>query len=78
MSIVNLKIIFVKKKKQTRKRLTQGRARQYTQSDLSLQRVAATCCCNLSPSVYQPLHSRPKAEIIIGQVPGCAVACYHP
>ena len=26
----------------------------YTRSDLSLQRVAATCCCNLSPSVYQP------------------------
>ena len=28
---------------------------QYTRSDLSLQRVAATCCCNLSPSVYRPL-----------------------
>ena len=25
---------------------------QYKRSDLSLQRVAATCCCNLSPSVY--------------------------
>ena len=28
---------------------------QYTRSDLSLQRVAATCCCNLSPSVHRPL-----------------------
>ena len=28
---------------------------QYTPSDLSLQRVAATCCCNLSPNVYRPL-----------------------
>ena len=28
---------------------------QYTWSNLSLWRVAATCCCNLSPSVYQPL-----------------------
>ena len=28
---------------------------QYTWSNLSLRRVAATCCCNLSPSVYQPL-----------------------
>ena len=27
---------------------------QYIRSDLSLQRVAATCCCNLSPSVYRP------------------------
>ena len=27
---------------------------QYTLSDLSLQRVAATCCCNLSPRVYRP------------------------
>ena len=27
---------------------------QYTQSDLSLQRVAATCCFNLSPSMYRP------------------------
>ena len=26
---------------------------QYTRSDLSLQRVAAICCCNLSPSVYR-------------------------
>ena len=26
----------------------------YTRSDVSLQRVAATCCCNLSPSVYRP------------------------
>ena len=30
---------------------------QYTRSDLSMQRVAATCCCNLSPSVYRPLRS---------------------
>ena len=28
---------------------------QYTESDLSLQRVTATCCCNLSPSVYLSL-----------------------
>ena len=28
---------------------------QYTQSDLSPRCVAATCCCNLSPSVYRPL-----------------------
>ena len=27
---------------------------QHTRSDLSLRRVVATCCCNLSPSVYQP------------------------
>ena len=27
---------------------------QYTWSDLSLQRVSTTCCCNLSPSVYRP------------------------
>ena len=27
---------------------------QHTRSDLSLRRVAATCCCNLSPSVYRP------------------------
>ena len=27
---------------------------QYTRSDLLLQCVAATCCCNLSPSVYRP------------------------
>ena len=28
---------------------------QYTRSDLSLRRVVVTCCCNLLPSVYQPL-----------------------
>ena len=28
---------------------------QHSPSDLSLRRVAATCCCNLSPSVYRPL-----------------------
>ena len=28
---------------------------QHTRSDLSLRRAVATCCCNLSPSVYQPL-----------------------
>ena len=33
---------------------------QCTRSDLSLQRVAATCCCNLSPSVYRPLVFLPK------------------
>ena len=27
---------------------------QYTRSDLPLQYVAATCCCNLSPGVYRP------------------------
>ena len=28
---------------------------QHTRSDLSLRRAVATCCYNLSPSVYQPL-----------------------
>ena len=27
---------------------------QYTRSNLSLQLVATTCCCKLSPSVYRP------------------------
>ena len=27
---------------------------QYTWSDLLLRRAVATCCCNLSPSVYRP------------------------
>ena len=28
---------------------------QYRRSDLSLRCAVATCCCNLLPSVYQPL-----------------------
>ena len=27
---------------------------QYTRSDLLLRRAVATCCCNVSPSVYRP------------------------
>jgi len=30
---------------------------QYTPNNSMLKRVAATCCCNLSPSVYRPLWS---------------------
>ena len=45
---------------------------KYTRSDLSLLCVAATCCCNLSPSVYRPLRwtllavKRPRLQM--GQI----------
>ena len=38
---------------------------QYTRSDLLLQCVTATCCWNLSPSVYRPLHLPTVTEISI-------------
>ena len=35
---------------------------QYTRSDLPLQYVAATCCCNLSPIVYRTLELCSRSE----------------
>ena len=38
---------------------------QYTRSDLSLQCVAATCCCNLLTTVYRPYRNRAEIAVLM-------------
>ena len=45
MSIVNLKMIFVKKKKQTRKRPTQGRGATFIITEMAVFTLETDCSC---------------------------------